>query len=67
MASINTTARLESKIDAQNALIAALRDSQDTLRDSQDTKYRALLWVIGVSAAVISITLTLISTLGGGG
>ncbi len=60
MASINTTARLEAKIDAQNALIAALRESQDT-------KYRALLWVIGVSAAVISITLILISDLGGGG
>ena len=44
MASINTTARLESKIDA--------------LRESLESKYRALLWVIGGSAVVISLLLT---------
>ncbi|MCY4672360.1 MAG: hypothetical protein OXD43_01100 [Bacteroidetes bacterium] len=49
MASTNIIARLESKMDAQNAKI-----------DSQTEKYNVLIWVIGfatvILAAVIALT-----------
>ena len=46
MASINTTARLESKIDA-------LRESMETKIESQNSKYAILIWMIGAGVTLL--------------
>ncbi|MCY4675090.1 MAG: hypothetical protein OXD43_15245 [Bacteroidetes bacterium] len=48
MTSANLIARLESKIDVQNAKI-----------DSQNAKYNVLIWVIGLATAILSAVIAL--------
>ncbi len=66
MAAANLIARFESKLDAQNAIIAAQNarlDSQKALfaskLDAQNTKLKMLMWMIGAAVAVLGVLVRL--------